>query len=76
MFSVYLKKTKTAEEVLQAHVDNVYLRFGGSMKIWSGNGTEFKNKIFEKVAKELCISCIPPLTTQHLMAGEKDSMPS
>ena len=46
-------KTKTAEEVLQVYVDNVYLKFGGSMKILSDNGTEFKNKIFEQVAKEL-----------------------
>ena len=46
-------KTKTAEEVLQAYVDNVYLKFGASMKILSNNGTEFKNKIFEQVAKEL-----------------------
>ena len=46
-------KTKTAEEVLQAYVDNMYSKFGGSIKILSDNGTEFKNKIFEQVAKEL-----------------------
>ena len=46
-------KTKTAEEVLQAYIDNVYSKFGGSMKILSDNGTKFKNKIFEQVAKEL-----------------------
>ena len=46
-------KTKTAEEVLQAYIDNVYAKFGGSLKILSDNGTEFKNKIFEQVAKEL-----------------------
>ena len=46
-------ETKTAEEVLQVYVDNVCLKFGGSMKMLSGNGTEFKNKIFEQVAKEL-----------------------
>ena len=46
-------KTKTSEEVLQAYIDNVYSKFGGSMKILSDNGTEFKNKIFEQVAKEL-----------------------
>ena len=46
-------KTKTAEEVIQAYIDNVYSKFGGSMKILSDNGTEFKNKIFEQVAKEL-----------------------
>ena len=46
-------KTKSAEEVLQVYIDNVYSKFGGSMKILSDNGTEFKNKIFEQVAKEL-----------------------
>ena len=46
-------KTKTAEEVLQAYIDNVYSKFGGSMKILSDNSIEFKNKIFEQVAKEL-----------------------
>ena len=48
-----LLKTKTAEEVLQAYIDNMYSKFGGSMKILSDNGTELKNKIFEQVAKEL-----------------------
>ena len=46
-------KTKTAEEVTQAYIDHVYSRFGGALKILSDNGTEFKNKIFEQVAKEL-----------------------
>ena len=46
-------KTKTAEEVLQAYIDNIYPKFGGSIKILSDNGTEFKNMIFEQVAKEL-----------------------
>ena len=45
--------TKTAEEVIQANIDHVYSKFGGSLKILSDNGTEFKNKIFEQVAKEL-----------------------
>ena len=39
-------KTKTAEEVTQAYIDNVYSKFGGSLKILSDNGTEFKNKSF------------------------------
>ena len=30
-----------------------YAKFGGSKKILSDNGTEFKNQLFEKVAKEL-----------------------
>ena len=46
-------KSKTAEEVTQAYKDNVYSKFGGSLKILSDNGTEFKNKIFEQVTKEL-----------------------
>ena len=36
---------------------------GGSMKILSDNGTKFKNKIFEQVAKELGVKyklCTPP----------------
>ena len=46
-------KTKTAEEVIQAYIDHIYARFGGSLKILSNNSTEFKNKLFEQVAKEL-----------------------
>ena len=41
MFCVPLK-TKTAEEVIQAYIDHIYSRFGGSLKIMSDNGTEFK----------------------------------
>ena len=46
-------KTKTAEEVIQAYIDNVYSKFRGSLKMLSDNGTEFKNKMFEQIAKEL-----------------------
>ena len=46
-------KTKAAEEVIQAYKDNVYSKFGGSLKMLSDNGTEFKNRTFEQVAKEL-----------------------
>ena len=46
-------KTKAAEEVIQAYIDNVYYKFGGSLKMSSDNSTEFKNKVFEQVAKEL-----------------------
>ena len=46
-------KTKTAEEVIQAYIDYIYAKFGGSLKILSDNGTEFKNKLFEQIAKEL-----------------------
>ena len=48
-------KSKQASEVIQAYIDNIYAKFGGSLKILSDNGTEFKNKLFEKIAKELGI---------------------
>ena len=43
-------KSKTAEEVTQAYIDNVYSKFGGSLKILSDNGTELKNRVFKQVA--------------------------
>ena len=46
-------KTKTAEEVIQAYIDNVYSKFGGSLKMLSDNSTEFKNKMFQQISKEL-----------------------
>ena len=52
VFSVPLK-TKTAKKVIQAYIDNVYSKFGGSLKMLSDNSTEFKNKMFEKISKEL-----------------------
>ena len=45
--------TKTASKVVQVYIDEVYAKFGGSMKILSDNGTEFKNKLFTDVATEL-----------------------
>ena len=46
-------KSKKAEEVTQTYLNEVYYRFGGSRKILLDNGTEFKNKMFEEVAKKL-----------------------
>ena len=46
-------KTKTAEEVIQAYIDNVYSKFGGLLKMLSDNSTELKNKMFEQISKEL-----------------------
>ena len=34
-------KSKTTAEVVKVYVDNVYSKFGGSVKILSDNGTEF-----------------------------------
>ena len=44
---------KMAKTVLKAYVDNVYCQLGGSLKILSDNGTEFKNKLMEEASKEL-----------------------
>ena len=44
---------KKAETVLKAHMNHVYCKHGGSFKILSDNGTEFKNKLMEEVSKEL-----------------------
>ena len=46
-------KTKKAEEVIQTYLNVVYYRFGGSRKILLDNRTEFKNKVFDEVAKKL-----------------------
>ena len=46
-------KTKTAAEVVTAYKNHIYCNFGGSVKILTDNGTEFKNKLFKKVVKEL-----------------------
>ena len=44
---------KSAETVVKAYIKEVYNHFGGSRKILSDNGTEFKNKLFKTVAEEL-----------------------
>ena len=44
-------KTKMAEDIIQAYIDNVYSKFGGSLKMLSDNGTEFKSKMFEQISK-------------------------
>ena len=46
-------KTKTAEEVAKAYMDHIYCSFGGSIKILTDNGTEFKNKLFKEVVSKL-----------------------
>ena len=46
-------KTKTAAEVVTAYKNHIACPFGGSVKILMDNGTEFKNKLFKEVIKEL-----------------------
>ena len=44
---------KTANAILKAYLKHVHHVFGPSRKILSDNGTEFKNDLFDRVAKEL-----------------------
>ena len=46
-------KTKTAAEVVIAYKNHIACPFGGSVKILTDNRTEFKNKLFKEVVKEL-----------------------
>ena len=44
-------KSKMAEEVILAYLNEVYYRFGGSRKILSDNDTEFKTRYLKKCQK-------------------------
>ena len=58
---------KKAETILKAYMDHVYCKHGGSLKILSDNGTEFKNKLMEEVSKELGVEYkvyLPPYRPQ------------
>ena len=46
-------KTKTAEEIVDKYLPHIAFTFGNSRKILSDNSTEFKNTLFEEVAKQL-----------------------
>ena len=59
-------KTKQASEVVQAYIDNIYAKFGGSLKILSDNGTEFKNQLFEMVANENYTAPYRPSANGHI----------
>ena len=46
-------KSKNAEEIVKAYMREIYYKYGGSRKILSDNGTEFKNDLFTLVAEKL-----------------------
>ena len=46
-------KTKSAEDVVQAYIDKVYSQIGGSEKVLTDNGIEFKNKLINEVCEQL-----------------------
>ena len=52
MFCIPLK-TNTAQEIVDKYLTHVAFTFRNRRKILSDNGTEFKNTLFEEVAKQL-----------------------
>ena len=46
-------KSKKAEDVVKAYMDNICCAFGPSKRILMDNGTEFKNKMWTEVFKRL-----------------------
>ena len=46
-------KSKMAKDIVEAYMKEIYYKYGGSRKILSDNGTEFKNELFTTVAKKL-----------------------
>ena len=46
-------KLKKATDVARAYMQHVYSILGGSMKILTDNGTEFKNEVFREVLQKL-----------------------
>ena len=57
---------KRAETVCQAYRDHVYCTFGGSSRILTDNGTEFRSKEMKQICDELEIKQVfsPVFTPQ------------
>ena len=67
-------KTKWQLRVVHVCVDKVYAKFGGSLKILSDNGMEFKNHLFHNVTTQLGwnITSTPLLIIHNQMEELKD----
>ena len=63
--------SKKASDVITVYIDNVYSKFGGSKKILSDNGIEFKNQLFEKIAKELGVEFKCYTAPYHPQSNER-----
>ena len=59
---------KTTPVVIQAYLKHVHHVFAPSHKILSDNGTEFSNKLFETITKELGWS----IKSTHLLTGPSE----
>ena len=64
---------KNSETVCDVYRDNVYCTFGGSLRILTDNGTEFKSQEMKAICKELNIKHVfLQCTLLRQMAGWKD----
>ena len=46
---------KSAKTIVKTYMDHVYSIFGGSSRMLTDNGSEFKNDVFDKVCDKLGI---------------------
>ena len=70
MFCIPLK-TKTAREVVQTYIDELSVKFVGSIKILSDKEMEFKNELFTDVASQLRVECKVYSPLYHLQYNER-----
>ena len=70
-------KSKSASDVIRTYIDNLYAKFGGSIKLLSGNGTKFKNELFSTAEGQLGVEfkIYHPLIVLNPMEGLKVFMP-
>ena len=47
--------SKSAETIVKAYMDHIYSIFGGSLRMLTDNGSEFKNDVFDEVCNKLGI---------------------
>ena len=65
-------KNKNTETICEAYRDNVYCVFGGSSRMLTDNGSEFKNKEMQEVCDTLglfSLRCIRHSLTDASKAG-------
>ena len=66
---------KKSETVCGVYRDNIYCTFGGSSRILTDNGTEFKSQEMKAICKELNIKHVfPQCTLLRQMADWKDGI--
>ena len=69
-------KSMSAPEVVQAYINHVYAKFGGSLQVLSDNGMEFKNRSLNRSPRSWVsnIKNTPLHTVQLQMVTLKDSI--